>query len=100
MANIPMGFAKKPINDTEASTLANICRVAAERFALHVEEFQKLAKLQTPPEGALFPTGEAARRLAEQFDLQARQAQEFASIFEASYGFEIPYEPDDEVTAA
>jgi hypothetical protein len=100
MANIPMGFAKKPINDTEASTLANICRVAAERFASNAEEFRKLGEIQTPTEGALFPTGESARRLAEQFDLQARQAQEFATIFDASYGFDIPYEPEDEASAA
>lgn len=90
---------KKRIGDAEASTLANICRVAAERFEENAKGLRKLAEVQTPPEGALYPTGDGARRLAEQFDRQAREAHDFAAVFDNADEFHIPLN-DDEVQAA
>lgn len=80
-------------DDMDQSTLANICRVAAERFGDHAKEFRKLidykpatTEPQSDEAGRLFvdmtPHGEGARRLAEQFERQATEARAFADLFE------------------
>ena len=86
---------KKHIGDAEASTLANICRVAAERFAENANGLRKLAEVKTPPEGALYPTGEGARQLADQFDRQAQAARDFAAVFDMADEFHIPLDDDE-----
>ncbi|TPJ51770.1 MULTISPECIES: hypothetical protein [unclassified Mesorhizobium] len=67
------------------NTLANICAVAAERFKNHAKEFCKLIdykpKANTGTTIDMIPHGEGARRLAEQFELQAKEAEEYAAIF-------------------
>lgn len=74
----------------DLATLANICRVAAERFKDHEAEFRKLAAAPPAPETkSLLPTGDAALRLADQFALQAGEAAAFASLFDRSEPFTI-----------
>jgi hypothetical protein len=77
------------INAHDLSTLANICRVAAERFNDHAAEFRKAAPIEQAPEGALIPNGSAAARLAEQFERQSKEAMEFAQLFEAIDPFAV-----------
>lgn len=84
----------KRITENDLSTLANICRVAAERFDDHAKEFRRFEGL-TPPEGSLAPTGEAAARLAAQFEQQAAEARAFAGLFDASDSFVVSYEGDE-----
>lgn len=85
----------KRINDQEASTLANICRVAAERFDEHAREFHKAEGITAGPKGALFPTGETAKLLALQFERQAAEARAFAGLFESCEPFVVTFEEDD-----
>lgn len=88
----------KHFTDNNLSTMANICDVAAERFKENAKEFRKLAMIDTPSEGALFPTGQSAERLAEQFDRQAAEAREMAAIFREGEPFAISYAIEDEET--
>ncbi|RWI47583.1 MAG: hypothetical protein EOR15_13975 [Mesorhizobium sp.] len=82
--------------------LANICQVAAERFRDHAEEFRKLVDYKPTPKHEkggvwqidLTPHGEGARLLAEQFDLQAKEAEEYAATFANADNIEVTYEPD------
>lgn len=85
------------MNDT--SSLANICRVAADKFKENADQFRALIDKKPSGEFDLMPHGEGARRIAEQFDGQAAQAREFASIFGAAQDFSLDYEADDEEDA-
>lgn len=70
----------------DPSTLTNICQVAAERFLDHAKEFRKLVDYKPKPDHSvdgtlhvdLTPHGDGARRLAEQFELQAKEARAYA----------------------
>jgi hypothetical protein len=86
--------------DDENSTLANICAAAASRYSEHADEFDKLAAVKTPPEGAMYPTGAAAGMLAEQFRKQAIEAKRFADIFGSAEPFKVEYFDDEEDVAA
>lgn len=89
---------KKPVTrdlqDGDLSTLHNICIVAAERFTGNAKTLRLMAEQSTPTEGALFPTGAAAARLAEQFEHQAQQAKEFADLFSDAFPFTLILQPD------
>ncbi|RWM86460.1 MAG: hypothetical protein EOR84_30575 [Mesorhizobium sp.] len=82
------------------TTLANICTTAAARFREHAQEFRKLIDYKPTPEheqGGVWqidmtPHGEGARRLAEQFELQAKEAEEYAAIFMDADTIEVTYE--------
>ncbi|TIW53853.1 MAG: hypothetical protein E5V54_24130 [Mesorhizobium sp.] len=70
----------------DPNTLTNICLVAAERFTDHAKEFRKLVDYKPKPDQTkdgtlhvdLTPHGDGARRLAEQFELQAKEAFAYA----------------------
>ncbi|MBS3648816.1 hypothetical protein KEU06_09380 [Pseudaminobacter sp. 19-2017] len=74
---------KVQFGDADKSTLANICMVAAERFRENAAEFRKCIDYK-PKEGEfpIFPTGEAAKRLVEQFERQAAEAEKFRDLFD------------------
>jgi hypothetical protein len=84
------------MHDNDISTLQNICRVAAERFRDNARLFDKLALETTPPEGSLYPTGEAAKRLAVQFHMQADEASAFADLFADANPFSIELALEEE----
>jgi hypothetical protein len=84
------------MQDSDISTLQNICRVAAERFRDNASLFDKLALETTPPEGSLHPTGEAAKRLAVQFHMQADEASAFADLFADANPFSIELALEEE----
>lgn len=65
-------MAKFQIPDEKVNSLANICHVAAKEFAKDAASFRASTDLPS----------EAAERLARQFDLQEKQAKEFAEMFE------------------
>ncbi|ATQ70771.1 hypothetical protein CQW49_22575 (plasmid) [Methylosinus trichosporium OB3b] len=78
----------KFITEHDLATLANICRVATERFKDHEAEFRTLAAAPpSPASKSLLPTGDAALRLADQFALQASEAYAFVSLFEGGEPF-------------
>lgn len=80
----------KFFTERDLATLANICRVAAERFKDHEAEFRKLAAAPPSPDPkSLLPAGDTALRLADQFALQAKEAAAFASLFDRSEPFRI-----------
>jgi hypothetical protein len=88
-----MTMATTHFRDTDNSTLSNICAAAAERYSEHAVEFDKLASVDAP-EGAMYPTGRAAKSLADQFRKQAAEASRYASIFAGADEFKV--EHDDE----
>ena len=69
------------ITMSTASTLANICTVAMERFTEHAKNLDAHSKCD-PVEGE-FITPAAAARLRDQFNYQAAQAQHLAQVFNA-----------------
>ncbi|RUU76132.1 hypothetical protein [Mesorhizobium sp. M7A.F.Ca.MR.362.00.0.0] len=81
-------------------TLTNICQVAADRFRSNADEFRKLIDYKPTPEHEkagvwqidMTPHGEGARRLAQQFDLQAKEAEEYAAAFANADNIEVIYE--------
>lgn len=82
----------KFFTEHDLATLANICRVAAERFKDHEAEFRKLAAAPPSPEPKpLLPMGDAALRLADQFELQASEAHAFATLFQYGEPFAIQH---------
>jgi len=86
----------KFITEHDLATLANICRVAAERFKDHEAEFRKLAAAPPTPETkSLLPTGDAALQLADPFALQASEAQAFATLFQCGEPFAVPHSGAD-----
>lgn len=84
----------RDLQDGDLSSLRNICAVAAERFAENAKALRQMAEQPTPPKGALFPTGAAAARLAEQFERQAQEAREFADLFSDAFPFTLILQPD------
>jgi hypothetical protein len=84
------------MQDSDISTLQNICRVAAERFTENARLFDKLALEPTPPEGSFHPTGEAAKQLAVQFRMQADEASAFADLFADANPFSIELALEEE----
>jgi hypothetical protein len=86
----------REITHRDLSTLTNICFVAAERFAEHAAHLRQLAKQPTPPEGTLHPTGDAARRLAEQFEKQEAEARAYAALFSEAEPFILRVEAEEE----
>jgi hypothetical protein len=84
------------ITEHDLATLANICRVAAERFTQHEAEFRELASAPTTSgRQSLLPRGEAAVRLADQFAVQASEAKAFAHLFGGSEPFAVPHADAD-----
>ena len=73
---------------TETSTLAHICYVAAERFAEHAKAF-RASQTALESETGLIQTAEGARRMAEQFEKQVREAKGLAMMFAEAEPFEI-----------
>lgn len=88
--------AAKDLSDDDLSTLQNICRVAAERFSEHAALFRKQEQQPTPAEGSMIPTGQAAGRLAEQFERQAKEARQFADDFASAFPFTLILQPDED----
>ena len=74
---------KLQFDDADQSTLANICRVAADKFGENAKLFRAMIDTKPEPESMMQIHGEGARRMAEQFDRQAAEALEFADIFAA-----------------
>lgn len=62
-------------------TIANICQVAADQYAQNAAELRKVT------EDTWFMTVAAAQKLAEQFDLQERDARRFAHLFSGAEAF-------------
>jgi hypothetical protein len=98
------------MDDSDTSTIANICRSAAERFKETAGGFRKLIDHkpvegeQVDEAGRIFidmtPHGDAARRLAEQFDRQAAEAIKFAEIFGDADHAEVIGPAEEEEDAA
>ena len=70
---------------SKKSTLENIARVAADRF----KENAKLFKQIEDSGGNPMVTPNAAERLSEQFELQAREAMELVELLQRGIGFAI-----------
>jgi formylmethanofuran dehydrogenase subunit B len=79
----------KTINDT--STLANICQVATERFRENAKMMTKVAA--TGGNGLV--SVDAAKALAKQFEVQAREAQLFGYILNDCDALTIQFETAD-----
>jgi hypothetical protein len=83
-------------HEGDKTALANCLRVAAERFMEHAAEFRMLIDHQPEPNALMQIHGDGARRLAEQFEYQAREARQYADVFEnADQILDILYEVDD-----
>lgn len=95
---MPIKATKRHFNDNDLSTLGNICHAAAERYAEHAKTLRDLSSKPTPPEGAMFPHGLQAARLAEQFERQEREARDFAALFADALPFAV--ETDQEELAS
>ncbi len=72
----------RTLTHADLATLRNIYAVAAERYDEDATVMLQLASLDAPVEGSRLPTVQAAQRLAEQFDRQARDARCYADLFE------------------
>ena len=68
-------------DESSLSTIANMCMVAAERFREDAKTFRALIDYKPDPEAAMQIHGDAARRMAEQFDKQAEEASEMFERF-------------------
>lgn len=79
----------KTILDT--ATLANICLVAMERFRDNAKTMEQVGA--TGGNGMITP--EAAKRLAEQFEVQAREAQLFSYMLNDCGTLEIEFDTSD-----
>lgn len=79
----------KIIHDT--ATLANICLVAMERFRENAKTMTQLAASGGNP----MITVDAAKRLATQFEEQAREAQLFTYMLNDCGPLEITFETSD-----
>jgi hypothetical protein len=105
-----IGNVHNKLDSIDMSMLATISRSAAERFKETADGFRKLIDFK-PVEGEqvdadgrryidMTPHGEGAKRLAEQFDWQAAEAQKFAELFDNAEHVEIITPPDEEEEAA
>lgn len=85
---------KKPVNDNELAFLQNVMMMAAEQYRAHALEFRKLIDYK-PEAGSMMQVhGEAAKRIAEQFDLQAATASRYCQIFGAAEPFSIEFDEE------
>lgn len=86
-----MSTKRHTFDTNEMSTLDNALMIAAERFDGHAKEWQKVVD-NGGMEG--FATAEAAERLVEQFQRQARDTRamrtqlSYADFAEATYEFD------------
>lgn len=92
--------ASRHLSETEFSTLANICRVAGDRFEKDAEIFHKLAAEKPHDPDSFFPepflpTGQAAREIARTFEKQALEARDFALLFIAAEPVRINIADED-----
>lgn len=69
------------LTDSQMSTLSNLCAIAAQQFKDNATMLRRLEVEATKDEAGLLPTGAEAGRLAEQFEAQIKEAQEFANLF-------------------
>ncbi|QIV65851.1 hypothetical protein Cp1R7AA1_029 [Mesorhizobium phage Cp1R7A-A1] len=89
---------------SDVSTLANICRTAAERYKETAADFRKLIDykpkaIATTPDGPfeidMTPHGEGARIIAEQFERQAQEAMQMLYVFDAAQDFGVSMDAED-----
>lgn len=85
----------RQLSDKDLSTLGNICLTAADRYKEHAKTLRELAAQPAPPEGAMFPHGLQAARLADQFDRQEREARDFFSLFSEALPFNVEIEEEE-----
>jgi hypothetical protein len=88
---------------SDVRALANICRTAGERWKETAADFRKLIDykpkdIAKTPDGPyeidMTPHGEGARRIAEQFELQAKEAMDMFSLFDVAHDFGVPMDPE------
>lgn len=92
-----MPTTKHMLSDTDYSTLTNICMSAAERFTETEKAFRALIDAPEPgPDEMFVVRGDAAKRLADQFALQAAEARIFANLFQSAHPVTLTLDKDDE----
>ena len=78
---------KQLLTDSEMGIAVNCLRVAGEKFAEDAKMFRKI--LETPEEPNQWITHGGAKRLAEQFDMQSKEAFELCDKLQDCVDVEV-----------